>query len=81
MGIDSDTTSPGLYFLSTKSSSPYGMGSAGSGWVLSIYIFLYKMSLNSPISKDPWFRMKEKKGEKYCLVKIYSELKAIGKLL
>ncbi|CAB3227798.1 unnamed protein product [Arctia plantaginis] len=31
MGIESDTGSPGLYFLSTKSSSPYGMGSAGSG--------------------------------------------------
>ncbi|KAJ8720085.1 hypothetical protein PYW07_012128 [Mythimna separata] len=31
MGFPSDNSNPGLYFLSTKKSAPFGMGSAGSG--------------------------------------------------
>ncbi|PZC82127.1 hypothetical protein B5X24_HaOG200586 [Helicoverpa armigera] len=31
MGLESDSNNPGLYFLTTKDSFPFGMGSAGSG--------------------------------------------------
>ncbi|KAF9420722.1 hypothetical protein HW555_003070 [Spodoptera exigua] len=31
MGLESDSSSPGVYFLTTKNSAPFGMGSAGSG--------------------------------------------------
>ncbi|KAH9641099.1 hypothetical protein HF086_003520 [Spodoptera exigua] len=31
MGLESDSSSPGIYFFTTKNSAPFGMGSAGSG--------------------------------------------------